>query len=38
MQRQFKKEIRIKSEIESKKTREKINKAKLINLQEDLKS
>lgn len=35
MQRQFKKEIKI--EIESKK-REKINKAKLINLQKDLKS
>ena len=35
MQRQFKKEI--KSEI-AKKTREKINKAKLINLQKYLKS
>lgn len=34
MQRQFKKEIKIKSEIESKK-RQKINKAKLTNLQKD---
>ena len=35
MQRQFKNEIKIKSEIESKKKQEKINKAKLTNLQKD---